>query len=188
MPFDFAAKYETGLRYSEFLEKYGTEDQRTKWKVFFENCTLSPHQLELLGGFSREMKILVMAGAWCGDCVQQCPFIEHFARATPCIQVRYFDRDANPDLAAELRCCGAARVPAVVFLAEDGEPCGRYGDRTLSKYRQMAKDHLGPSCPSGIGAPPKELVQATMQDWLDEFERIQLMLRLSSRLRQKHGD
>jgi hypothetical protein len=29
---------------------------------------------------------------------------------------------------------------------------------------------------------------AVTQDWLDEFERVQLLLRLSSRLRQKHGD
>jgi hypothetical protein len=29
---------------------------------------------------------------------------------------------------------------------------------------------------------------ATVQDWLDEIERVQLMLRLSGRLRQKHGD
>ena len=27
-----------------------------------------------------------------------------------------------------------------------------------------------------------------VQEWLDEFERIQLMLRTSGRLRQKHGD
>jgi hypothetical protein len=27
-----------------------------------------------------------------------------------------------------------------------------------------------------------------MQGWIDEFERVQLMLRLSPRLRQLHGD
>jgi hypothetical protein len=29
---------------------------------------------------------------------------------------------------------------------------------------------------------------ATLQEWLNEFERIQLMLRISPRLRQKYGD
>jgi hypothetical protein len=29
---------------------------------------------------------------------------------------------------------------------------------------------------------------ATLQDWLNEFERVQLLLRLSGRLRQKHDD
>ena len=31
------------------------------------------------------------------------------------------------------------------------------------------------------------LVQVT-QDWLNEFERVQWLLRLSPRLRQRHGD
>jgi hypothetical protein len=35
--------------------------------------------------------------------------------------------------------------------------------------------------------PPDEAA-ATMQGWIDEFERVQLMLRLSPRLRQVHGD
>jgi hypothetical protein len=35
---------------------------------------------------------------------------------------------------------------------------------------------------------PADEAAATMQAWLDEFERVQLILRLSGRLRQKHGD
>jgi hypothetical protein len=31
-------------------------------------------------------------------------------------------------------------------------------------------------------------MNAVVDDWLREFERVQLMLRLSPRLRQKHGD
>jgi hypothetical protein len=32
------------------------------------------------------------------------------------------------------------------------------------------------------------LLEAVTQDWLEVFERAQLMLRTSARLRQKHGD
>ena len=28
------------------------------------------------------MKVIVLAGAWCGDCVNQCPILDHFAAAT----------------------------------------------------------------------------------------------------------
>ena len=39
------------------------------------------------------------------------------------------------------------------------------------------------------GAPvPDDELQATLQDWLDEVERVHLILRLSGRLRRKHGD
>jgi hypothetical protein len=76
----------------------------------------------------------------------------------------------------------------LLFLSEDGFPCGRTGDRTLSAYREIVSRQLGPSCPTGIVPPEKSHLQNVVQDWLDEFERIQLMLRTSSRLRQMHGD
>jgi hypothetical protein len=78
-------------------------------------------------------------------------------------------------------------VPTVVFLSEDGHVCGRFGDRTLSKYRSMMANHAGPACPSGL-AVEGSLTDAVVQDWLNEFERIHWMLRTSSRLRQLHGD
>jgi len=102
--------------------------------------------------------------------------------------IRYFDRDMHTDLQTAVRICGGKRIPFLVFLSEDDQLLGLYGDRTLAKYRQMAVDQLGPACPSGIEPPHQSLLDATTQEWLNEFERIQLMLRLSSRLRQKHGD
>ncbi len=100
------------------------------------------------------MKVMVFAGAWCGDCANQCPIFDHFARATPKIHLRFFDRDDNPDLGDLISTCGAHRVPSVLFLSEDDHVCGRYGDRTLSKYRDMAEKQLGASCPTGIGGEP----------------------------------
>jgi len=76
----------------------------------------------------------------------------------------------------------------VVFLSEDFFECGRYGDRTLSKYREMASTLLGAACPTGIIKPDSSLLEAVTAEWLAEFERIQLMLRLSQRLRTRHGD
>jgi hypothetical protein len=186
--FNYAIRFDGGLKYNAFLETHGTEEHRRRWAGVYEAIELTPAQRDLLVGFKRQMNVLCLAGAWCGDCVNQCPIFERFSEATPTMDIRYFDRDAHPDLAAELRICGGARVPVVVFLAEDGEQVGWYGDRTISKYRQLARDQLGPSCPTGIGAPDKSLLAAVTQDWLNEFERVQLLLRLSSRLRQKYGD
>ena len=185
---DFAAKFEQGLSYRDFLTKYGSDEQIARWDAFHSSVQLTAAQKELLQGFKREMKVIVVAGAWCGDCVNQCPIWEHFVAASSQIQVRYFDRDDNSDLADELSMCGGRRVPAVLFLSEDGQPCGRYGDRTLSKYRDMAASQLGASCPTGIVPPDQSLTERVVQDWLHDFERIQLMLRTSTRLRELHGD
>jgi hypothetical protein len=185
---DYSAKFEQGLKYHDFLAQHGTDEHRRRWAGVYDAVVLTPAQRELLAGFKRQIKVLCLAGAWCGDCVNQCPIFERFAEVTATLDIRYFDRDAHPDLGAELKICGGARVPVVLYLSEDGEQVGWYGDRTLAKYRQLARDQLGPSCPTGIGAPDRDLLAAVTQDWLDELERVQLLLRLSSRLRQLHGD
>ncbi len=185
---DYTAKIEQGLTYDDFLKTHGTEEQRRRWAGVHEQVSLTAAQKELLASFKREMKVVCMAGAWCGDCINQCPIFDHFAAANERIVVRYFDRDAHPDLGKEMSICGAARVPAVLFLSEDNCQVGFYGDRTLSKYRRMAADQLGGACPTGLVPESASLLQAVTQDWLNEFERIQLILRTSSRLRQLHGD
>ena len=185
---DYNAKFNSGLLYHDFLAKFGSEEQRRRWEVVHEKVALSDAQKALLTGFKREMKVLCLTGAWCGDCVNQCPIFEHFAIACPRIHIRYFDRDANPDLVAALSICGGMRVPVVLFLSEDGHQVGWYGDRTLSKYRRMAADQLGAACPTGLVPDERDLLAAVTQDWLNEFERVELILRTSARLRKLHGD
>lgn len=106
------------------------------------------------------MHVLCLAGAWCGDCVLQGPILQRVSEASP----------------------------AVVFLSEDFEECGRYGDRTIAMYRRMAHERLGAACPTGLAVPEDGYVDAVIGDWMDEVERVQLLLRLSPRLRLKHSD
>jgi thiol-disulfide isomerase/thioredoxin len=188
MMLDYSAKFAQALPYQEFLQKHGTEAHRQRWAAVHARVALSPEQTQLLAGFTRDMYVLVMAGAWCGDCVEQCPIFEHFAHASPRIHVRYCDRDAFPDLQQALSICGGARVPVAVFLSEDGHPTGWFGDRTLTRYRKIAADQWGEVCSIGLVPPEESLMAATVQDWLNEFERNQLILRTSPRLRKKHGD
>ena len=186
---DFASRFAKGLAYDDFLARYGTAEQQQRWLNCYNGIQLTAAQRQLLSSFKREMRVLCMAGAWCGDCVQQCPIFRHFEEASPAISLRFIDRDADEELKSKLTICGGARVPQVVFLSEEDKLLGWYGDRTLAKYRAIAKAQIGDSCATGIaGTVQQELELAVTQDWLDEFERIQLILRLSPSLRQKHGD
>lgn len=181
-------KFQQGLSYTDFLTRYANEGQKERWKQAHENARLTSEQRNLLASFTREMPVLCLAGAWCGDCINQCPSIEHFAAAAPVIRVRYLDRDEHADVQRELQINGGNRVPVVVFFSEDGFEVARYGERTLAKYRQMMRDQVGASCPTGLVLPNDPLPALVLQEWLNEFERAQWMLRLSPRLRQKHGD
>jgi len=147
----------------------------------------TPAQRELLHSFRRDMPVLCLAGAWCGDCINQCPIFQHFAGAAPGITICYLDRDEHADVQRELQINAGNRVPVVVFFSEDGFEVARYGERTLSKYRNMMREQAG-GCPTGVVIPDDPLLVQVTQDWLNEFERVQWLLRLSPRLRQIHGD
>jgi thiol-disulfide isomerase/thioredoxin len=175
------------MTYEKYLST-GDEDQQQKWRNVYEAVSLGSDQEELLKSFIREMNILVLSGIWCGDCVEQCPLIAHIARATPMINLRFIDRDSIPELRDNLIINNGNRVPVVLFLAEDFSLCGWYGDRSLTRYRAIARKQLGSACSTGLFVPEADELKQTLQDWLDEFERIQIMLRLSTRLREKHND
>ncbi|HAC09492.1 MAG: thiol reductase thioredoxin [Phycisphaeraceae bacterium] len=173
----------------DFVDYVATDPTRAPdWLAIHEQVTLTPSQRTLIEGFVRRLNVVVVSGTWCGDCVQQGPLLARIAEASNRIDLRWVDRDEHPALASSLRINGGDRVPVAVFMNEFFEPVSILGDRTLTRYRAIAARNLGPSCPRpGAPVPTEELV-GTLQEWLDEFERVQLLLRLSPRLRAHHGD
>ena len=180
--------FERGLSYAEYASS-GTDAQTRNWAAFYDNCGLSDGQRSLVARFGRKMPVLVSSGLWCGDCVQQCPIFARIAEANPgAIDLRFVDRDEHSELAERIKICGGLRVPVVVFMNEDYEFVSLLGDRSLTRYRAIAQRQLGAACALPGATVPADEVAATVQDWVDEFERVQLLLRLSTKLRQRHGD
>lgn len=169
-----------------FLQQHGNPAHLARWQSTYDAVQLTPAQTTLLAAFKREMNVLVLAGAWCGDCSGQCPILDRFASVAPVIKVRYLDNAEHSDVQQALSINGGKRVPVAVFFSDDGYEVHRFGERTLSRYRQMMQQSTGNECPTGIGKDP--LLPLVTQEWLNEVERVQWLLRLSSRLRQKHGD
>ena len=182
------AKFEAGLPYDQYVRS-GTPQQLENWNRIYEQAALSPRQQQSIGSFRRTIKVLGLSGIWCGDCVQQCPLVQRICEANrEHLQVRWLDRDAHGDLQDRLVINGGHRIPIILFCAEDFHLAGWHGDRTLHRYRALAARNLGAACPLPGAPVPGEELKATAQDWLDQIERIYLLLRLSARLRQKHGD
>lgn len=180
------SKHMAGHDYESYLAT--NEEKAEKWRAISAQVALPDAGRTLVEGFVREMKVLCVSGIWCGDCVQQGPLLQAIAAANDCIDLRWLDRDEHADLAEQVKINAGLRVPVVIFMAEDHEPVSIAGDRSLNRYRAMAAKNLGAACPlPGAPVPDAELA-ATLQDWLDEFERVHLLLRLSGRLRQLHGD
>ena len=183
----YKAQFEKGLNYQSYMDA-SEEQEQSRWQAVYDRVALTGEQKQLLDGFTRKMNVLCLSGAWCGDCVRQGPILHRIAEASDVIDLRYLDRDSNPELRDKLRILGGMRVPVVVFLSEDFLECGHFGAKTLSTYRRIATEQIGPACPTGIVPPPEAELVVVAQEWIDMFERAQLALRLSPMLRERYGD
>ena len=178
--------HESAQSYEAYLES--DAKRAAPWRENDARTELSDVQKTLLSGFVREMRVLVISGIWCGDCSAQGPMLDVIAKGSEKIDLRWLDRDAAPELSTHLAINAGHRVPTVLFMAEDYEPVSVLGDRTLSRYRSIAARQLGAACDLPGATISEDEYNETLQEWLNEFERVQLLLRLSARLRQKHGD
>ena len=180
--------FEVGLPYAAYVAT-GRPDQQQSWARAHAAVRISPEQRGVVEGFVRRMPVLVTSGTWCGDCVMQVPILDHLARCNPgCIDLRMVDRDRHADLAAAVRICGGLRVPTVIFMSEDFEFMAIEGDKTLSRLRSMAAKQLGNACPLPGADQPADELSATVEDWVTKFEHVHLLLRMSHKLRERHGD
>lgn len=195
---ELRSHFAQGIAYDQYVSK-GTPDQQANWSKTYDRVQLTPAQLAVTSGFVRRINVLVSSGLWCGDCAHQCPMLAKIALASQSavsksnpeeggVDLRFLDRDARPDFRDAFKICAGTRVPTVVFMAEDHEFIGVLGDKTLSRLRAKAAKALGASCPIPGAELPQDELNATLQDWVNEFERVHLTLRLSTRLRTQHDD
>lgn len=174
--------------YGTYLEEEDPS-HKNKWIAMEESLPdLTQDQITALNGYNRKLMVLVYSGAWCGDCVRQGPMIKKIADAAENVDLRFIDRDESQELKDELRIVGAMRVPMVVFLNEEFHEAARVGDRLLLTYRRKYQTETGAACDTGLILPPKEELAAEMGLWVEHFERVLLMLRLSPMLRNRYQD
>lgn len=165
----------------------GPERHRSKWEAMAERIALGGEQRQRAAAFARTMPVLCLSGIWCGDCVRQGPILAAIADASPGVELRFVER-TDDALAEELRINGALKVPVLVMLSEDFFEVARIGDRMLSTYRKKAQRELGPTCEVGLVPPAAEELAVEIDEWLDEIERAQWILRLSPLLRRRYED
>ena len=178
--------FESALTWDAYLAT--DPDKAEGWRELHERIKLTDAQRTLLSSFTRRMPVLMLSGIWCGDCVRQGPVLQAIAEAAPSIDLRFIDRDTDEDLRDALAVNDGHRVPVVLFMAEDFEAVSAMGDRTLGYYHHLAAKKLGGGCPMPGAPTADDLLDDLVQDWLDECERVHLLLRLSGRLRAAHGD
>ena len=105
------------------------------------------------------------------------------------IHLRFIPKaDEHADLIVKAAINAGFRVPVTWFMADDFEPIAWFGDRTLSRYRSIARKTLSGAQMAALPEPRDDPVREVLGEMMDEFERVHLLLRLSPRMRAKHDD
>ena len=183
----FREAFGRALDYDAYLAAANPKHS-AKWLPALERTRLNREQERRLGSFTRRMNVLMLSGVWCGDCVRQGPILKRMADVCGAMELRFLERDAERDLAEMVRLNGALRVPVTLFLSEDFFEVSRAGDRWLSVYRRKAAREVGDACDTGLLPPEGEELAAETAEWMDEVERVQLLLRTAPMLRERYGD
>src|SRR4051794_18359509 len=139
-------EFDKGVPFDQFVATGEAEGHRPQWDQRYNQLVLLPQQQALVQSFTRSMNILCLTGTWCGDCALQGASFARVAQANPeKINLRFIPRaEDHADLIVRNKINGGFRVPLTWLMAEDFEPCARMGDRTLSRYRSMARKALSP--------------------------------------------
>ena len=182
-------KFQQGVSCEDFVASGEAEGHEKKWHQRYEQLALEPAQEEMISSWVREMNVLCLTGTWCGDCALQGSAMIRIAQANPNIHLRFIPRsEEHGDLITISTINAGYRVPVSWFMAEDFELVSWFGDCTLSRYRTMAEKQLGDG-KTGCNSPkPSDPIREVLNEVLNEFERVQLLLRLSGRLCEIHGD
>lgn len=182
------SRFDAGLPYDQYVASGKPADQQA-WREFAASLALTDDQKALLNSFTRRLHVIAVSGTWCGDCAKQLPFLRVIEQHRPdLVACRFLDRDMHMDFAKTLPICGGIRVPVVLFANEDFDFLALEGDRSLSRYRALAARQLGASCEIPAARTGGAEVRDTQADWVGYVERVQLMCRLSTKLRERHAD
>ena len=130
-------RFERGMTYESFKASMTRNQER-----FSENerrVRLSKADIE---GFRRRpLRVMALAADWCGDVIANLPVLGIIAKEAGTLDVRVFERDANPDLMDQYLNQGKFKsIPVLAFFDADWKEVGVFIERPDSVTERRARE------------------------------------------------
>ena len=93
--------FSRAVPYEEYLAA-SDQAHASKWRALEDKIAVPDDRVDVIGGFSRKMNVLVYSGVWCGDCVRQGPILAEIARNSDRIDLRFREREDGCRIGEEL--------------------------------------------------------------------------------------
>lgn len=133
-----AERWQRGMTYEQF--KDAMTRNRERLEANEERVSLSPEDKKAFEKLARPLKVMVLAADWCGDVVANLPVLARVARETGKLDLRIFERDANPDLIDQYLNQGKYRsIPVFAFFDDGFREVGVFIERPASVTELRAR-------------------------------------------------
>lgn len=130
-------RFEQGMTYDAFKASMTRNQER-----FFENelrVRLSKADVEPFR--RRPLRVMALAADWCGDVIANLPVLGIIAKEAGTLDVRVFERDANPDLMDQYLNQGKFKsIPVFAFFDDDWTEVGVFIERPEAVTERRAKE------------------------------------------------
>ncbi|MGY5870623.1 MAG: thioredoxin family protein [Candidatus Thorarchaeota archaeon] len=127
------AEWDTAITYKNFLKK--AREHVELMKARYNDLQLNEIDLETLGSIQNDIRILVIGTDRCSDSAGTIPILARIEAASPKIELRVLDSDANARYHQQFRVNGKRKTPVVLFLSQDHEELCRWVERPNAAYK-----------------------------------------------------
>ena len=130
-------RFAQGMTYDDFKASMTRNQER-----FFENelrVRLSKADVEAFK--RRSLHVMALAADWCGDVIANLPVLGIVAKEAGTLDVRVFERDANPDLMDQYLNHGKFKsIPVFAFFDDDWQEVAVFIERPEAVTERRAKE------------------------------------------------
>ena len=127
MVLNLQAEYEAGAEWENWLKESGRRAESLQSR--YDAVELSEEDERFLRGVKREVHILCLSEAWCGDCIRQVPVCARMCAENKNLKLRIIGRDDHLEVMERYLFNGVAVVPVFVFFNEQFVEVGSWKAR-----------------------------------------------------------
>jgi hypothetical protein len=127
MSSNLRARFETALRFAEFLER--AQKNAQLWRDTYRLVKVPEDLVARAAAVEGRWHLLVIVEDWCGDAVNTVPHLARLVELVPNLDLRIVGREDNPELMDAHLTNGTRSIPVVIALDERFVEHGWWGPR-----------------------------------------------------------
>lgn len=145
-------RFNAGMTYDEF--KASMTRNRERLEANQSNFSPEHDDLAVFTNLPHALDVVVIAADWCGDVIANLPILARIAEESGKLNLRVFERDANPDLMAEYMNGPYQSIPVFAFFDAGFREVGRWIERpkSLTELRARLRSEMYEKNPE-FGSP-----------------------------------